>query len=241
MIAVEVDEQFAKWLGLFNAAAAAADVDALLILFQPDAFWRDALAFTWNLRTAEGHDEIRQMLDACLARTAPTAWRQTRPARLEDGIVEGIAEFETQAARCKAVIRLREGKVWTLLTSMTELKGFEEAPGERLDHASSSHGGGAHWEQRSDVSASTEQPHCLIVGAGHCGLGLGAQLQTGRADVDHRSPRATVRYLARSSRFCWRCTLPHTSIRCRASPFPIIGRCVPRKVASPTGSMLISR
>jgi putative flavoprotein involved in K+ transport len=177
MIAAEVDERFAKWLGLFNAAAAAADVDALLILFHPDAFWRDMLAFTWNLRTAEGHGEIRQMLNACLARTAPTAWRQTRPARLEDGIVEGIVEFETQAARCKAVIRLREGKVWTLLTSMVEFKGLEEAPGQHHDHAGSSHGGVAHRARRSDVSASTEQPYCLIVGAGHCGLGLGAQLQ----------------------------------------------------------------
>jgi putative flavoprotein involved in K+ transport len=177
MIAAEVDEQFAKWLGLFNAAAAAAGVDALLILFHPDAFWRDMLAFTWNLRTAEGHDEIRKMLDACLVRAKPTAWRQTRPARLEDGVVEGIVEFETQVARCKAIIRLREGKVWTLFTSTAELKGFEQAPGQRHDHASSSHGGGAHRERRSDVAASTEQPYCLIVGAGHCGLGLGVQLQ----------------------------------------------------------------
>src|SRR5262249_53778139 len=83
----------------------------------------------------------------------------------------------TQAARCKAVIRLREGKVWTLLTSMTELKGFEEAQGERLDDASSGHAGGAYRERHREAPASTEQPYCLIVGAGHCGLGLGAQLK----------------------------------------------------------------
>jgi putative flavoprotein involved in K+ transport len=177
MIAANVDERFSKWLGLFAAATAAADVDALLRLFHPDAFWRDLLAFTWNLRTSEGHEEIRRMLDACLARTAPTAWRQMRPARLEDGIVEGIFEFETQAARCKAVVRLRDGKVWTLLTSMAELKGFEEVPDGRLDHGGPGHGGGTHRERRSDMSASTEQPYCVIVGAGHCGLGLAAQLR----------------------------------------------------------------
>ncbi|MCA6112068.1 flavin-containing monooxygenase [Bradyrhizobium cenepequi] len=174
MTATDADERFSKWLGLFNANAAAADIDALLILFHPDAFWRDLLAFTWNVRTAEGRDEIRQMLDACLARTAPAAWRQTRPARLEDGIVEGIVEFETQVARCKAVIRLREGKAWTLLTSMVELKGLEASPSP--DDVS--HSGGAHPEKRgSDMFASTNQPYCVIVGAGHCGLGLGAQLR----------------------------------------------------------------
>ncbi|RZN25059.1 NAD(P)/FAD-dependent oxidoreductase [Bradyrhizobium sp. Leo121] len=174
MIAADVDERFNKWLGLFNAAAAAADIDALLILFHPDAFWRDQLAFTWNLRTAEGHDEIRQMLDACLARTAPTAWRQTRPVRVEDSIVEAIVEFETTVARCKAVVRMREGKVWTLLTSMTELKGFEEAPS--FDHVS--HGRDALQETGfGDTAASAKQPYCVIVGAGHCGLGLGVQLR----------------------------------------------------------------
>ncbi|MBO4225160.1 NAD(P)/FAD-dependent oxidoreductase [Bradyrhizobium neotropicale] len=166
MIATDVDDRFNKWLGFFNVAVAAKDVDALLILFHPDAFWRDLLAFTWNVRTVEGHGEIRQMLDACLARTAPTAWRQTRPARLEDGIVEGIVEFETQAARCQAVIRLREGKVWTLLTSMAELNGLEASPS--LDYVS--HGGG-------DMAAMAKQPYCVIVGAGHCGLGLGVQLR----------------------------------------------------------------
>ncbi|MGX9426840.1 MULTISPECIES: NAD(P)/FAD-dependent oxidoreductase [Bradyrhizobium] len=166
MIATDVDDRFNKWLGFFNVAVAAKDVDALLILFHPDAFWRDLLAFTWNVRTVEGHGEIRQMLDACLARTAPTAWRQARPARLEDGIVEGIVEFETKVARCRAVIRLREGKVWTLLTSMAELNGLEASPS--LDHVS--HGGG-------DMAAMAKQPYCVIVGAGHCGLGLGVQLR----------------------------------------------------------------
>ncbi len=161
-----IDDRFDKWLGFFNVAVAAKDIDALLILFHPDAFWRDLLAFTWNVRTVEGHGEIRQMLDACLARTAPTAWRQTRPARLEDGIAEGIVEFETKVARCQAVIRLREGKVWTLLTSMAELNGLEASPS--LDHVS--HGGG-------DMAAMAKQPYCVIVGAGHCGLGLGVQLR----------------------------------------------------------------
>ncbi|WP_027583214.1 NAD(P)/FAD-dependent oxidoreductase [Bradyrhizobium sp. Ai1a-2] len=174
MIAADVDDRFNKWLGFFNVAVAAKDIDALLILFHPDAFWRDMLAFTWNVRTVEGHGEIRQMLDACLARTAPTAWRPMRPARLEDGIVEGIVEFETNVARCKAVIRLRDGKAWTLLTSTAELKGFEASPGP--DHVGDS--GSAHQERpHSDAASATSQPYCVIVGAGHCGLALGVQLR----------------------------------------------------------------
>ena len=36
-------------------------------------------------------------------------------------------------ARGRGHLRLRGGKAWTLLTTMTELKGFEERKGERRD------------------------------------------------------------------------------------------------------------
>ena len=122
---VTADEQVDKWLSKFGAAASAANIDALLALFHADASWRDLLAFTWNIGTAEGRDAIREMLGACLARTAPLAWRRKGPARLDDEIVEGVATFETRVARCKAVIRLKHGKAWTLLTCMSELKELE--------------------------------------------------------------------------------------------------------------------
>ena len=78
---ITADEQVDKWLSKFGTAASAANIDALLALFHADASWRDLLAFTWNIGTAEGRDAIREMLGACLARTAPLAWRRKGPVR----------------------------------------------------------------------------------------------------------------------------------------------------------------
>src|SRR3546814_4028050 len=41
--------------------------------------------------------------------------------------------FETAVARGRGHVRLRNGKCWTLLTTMAELKGHEEPKGERRD------------------------------------------------------------------------------------------------------------
>ena len=54
----------ADWLDDFNAALAAQDADATAELFATDAFWRDLVALTWNIKTLEGRDEIRTMLSA---------------------------------------------------------------------------------------------------------------------------------------------------------------------------------
>ena len=179
---ITADEQVDKWLSKFGTAASAANIDALLALFHADASWRDLLAFTWNIGTAEGRDAIREMLGACLARTAPLAWRRKGPARLDDEIVEGVATFETRVARCKAVIRLKHGKAWTLLTCMSELKeleaGFDarrrvEYPNGRVHDRTKQ----PHHEEESEKLATTRQPYYVVVGAGHCGIALGAQLR----------------------------------------------------------------
>jgi hypothetical protein len=43
-----------------------------------------------------------------------------------NGLDQAVLSFETKVARCSAVLRLRGGRCWTLLTSVAELKGFEE-------------------------------------------------------------------------------------------------------------------
>ena len=42
------------------------------------------------------------------------------------GLVEGWFRVETDVARGYGHIRIRNGKIWTLLTTMSELKGHEE-------------------------------------------------------------------------------------------------------------------
>jgi putative flavoprotein involved in K+ transport len=171
------------WLAAFEEALSDCDVDAATRLFLPDAFWRDLVAFTWNVHTAEGQAAIRDMLDACLVRTAPASWEVVGPVRLNDDTIEAAATFETAVARCNAIIRLRNGKCWTLLTSMAELKGFEEARGAQRPNGAplQYRPGQASWRRQREQEAKElgirRQPYCVIIGAGHSGLALGARLK----------------------------------------------------------------
>ena len=73
----------AGWLRDFNAALAAEDADAAAELFATDAFWRDLVAMTWNLKTLEGRDQIRAMLSATAGAGAArvTSSPPSRPPR----------------------------------------------------------------------------------------------------------------------------------------------------------------
>jgi putative flavoprotein involved in K+ transport len=106
------------------------DVDAAMALFDADSYWRDLVAFTWNICTQEGPEAIRTMLQARLADTRPSAFVVEGQATEADGVIDAWFTFETGVARGRGHLRLKNGKAWTLLTTMTELKGFEEHKGE---------------------------------------------------------------------------------------------------------------
>ncbi len=73
------------------------------------------------------------MLTSQLAAIKPSNFAQdTKEAASEaGGITDGWFEFETGVARGYGHIRLKDGLIWTLLTTMTELKGHEEPKGNR--------------------------------------------------------------------------------------------------------------
>ena len=119
------------WLADFTSALQSNDVEAAVALFEPECYWRDLVAFTWNIRTQEGPQAIRAMLKARLADTKPSAFAVEGEATEADGVVTAWFTFETAVARGRGHLRLRNGKAWTLLTTMTELKGFEEQTGGR--------------------------------------------------------------------------------------------------------------
>jgi putative flavoprotein involved in K+ transport len=171
------------WLADFASALERRDVDAAVALFDPDCYWRDLVAFTWNIRTQEGPEAIRAMLKARLDDTRPAAFGLEGEATEAGGVVEAWFTFETAVARGRGHLRLRGGKAWTLLTTMTELKGFEERKGEcRIKGAE--HGaqpGRKTWLDRRQEEAATlgytEQPYVVIVGGGQGGIALGARLR----------------------------------------------------------------
>ena len=172
-------------LNKLGKALESGDIDAAVNLFQADCYWRDLVTFTWNLRTMEGHDQIREMLKSQLATIKPRHFHQdnTEAASDGDGITQGWFEFETELARGYGQIRLKHGLIWTLLTTMTELKGHEEPKGTRRPMGAA-HG---HDPERKTWKESREQemaelghsvqPNVLIIGGGQGGIALGARLR----------------------------------------------------------------
>ena len=175
------------WLGSFADALDRDDASAAAALFAEDCYWRDLVAFTWNLKTLEGRADIRAMLEATLSRTRPTGWALDGEASDKDGIIEAWLTFETAVGRGRGYLRLKEGRCWTLLTSLEELKGFEERKGRKRDFGAEHgiHRDRQSWLERREDERRTlgreRQPYCLIVGAGQGGLALGARMR--RLDI----------------------------------------------------------
>ena len=172
-------------LNRLNDALERGDAKAAAALFQADSYWRDLVAFTWNLRTMEGPDQIRDMLAQQLPQLKARNFRQDpgEAATTADNVTEGWIEFETETGRGYGHIRLKDGLIWTLLTTLSELKGHEEPKGLRRPMGAE-HGHDRNrrtWkEKREDEAASlgyTEQPYVLVIGGGQGGIALGARLR----------------------------------------------------------------
>ena len=108
--AVEPATAVGEWLASFEEALTAGDAAAAAELFLDDSFWRDLVAFTWNIKTVEGRDGVRDMLDATLAHTKPSDWRTTEPPTEADGVTKAWIEFETEVGRGTATCASRTAR-----------------------------------------------------------------------------------------------------------------------------------
>ena len=172
-----------RWLDAFGAALASGNPDNVLPLFDADCYWRDLVSFTWNIRTQEGHEAVRDMLAARQADAGASNFQLEGEATEADGVTEAWFTFETRVSRGRGQLRLKGDKAWTLLTTMVELKGFEEKKGaNRIKGAEHGvHKGRKSWlELRQDEQARLgyeEQPYVLIIGGGQGGIILAARLR----------------------------------------------------------------
>ena len=69
----------------------------------------------------EGRDEIEAMLAAQLDSVGPTAWRVEGEPTFAGEVLEAWVKFETKLARGRSILRLKDGRAWTLLTAIEEL------------------------------------------------------------------------------------------------------------------------
>ncbi len=172
-----------KWLNDFSDALARKDTAAAAGLFAEQSYWRDLVAFTWNIKTMEGRDAIRAMLDARLDEVGAGDWRLDGEANEADGVIDVWINFNTAVSHGRGHMRLRDGQCWTLLTTMVELKGHEEA--KQVNRPMGvEHGvepGRKNWlekrQQEQTELGYTRQPYCVIIGGGQGGIALGARLR----------------------------------------------------------------
>jgi thioredoxin reductase len=185
------------WLAQFEQALR--DEAALKGLFTADGYWRDVLAFTWDIETVHGRDAIARALGAQAERTtasgfelAPNRTAPRQVTRAGTRAIEAIFRFETAQGRGSGVVRLvtdaGEGvKAWTLLTALDELKGHEETIGRArpTGQSYSRDFRGPNWlDLRKAAQAYADRdPDVLVVGGGQAGLSIAARLTQLQVDT----------------------------------------------------------
>lgn len=169
------------WLKKFTAAIESGDAHKVAAVFEKDGFWRDFVFMTWNLHTAEGEQSIIDMLEGVDTGTWPRDFTVTRTDEA-DGVTEAHLTCTNDIFTAKALVRIRDGKAWTFLTSAQELREYPEPKGRRRIRGAQ-HGQNVdkdNWldkrtKQRESFGTDSE-PYVLIVGGGQGGIGLGARL-----------------------------------------------------------------
>jgi putative flavoprotein involved in K+ transport len=176
-------QQLSSWLAQFSGALDRYDWTGAVGLFCDDCYWRDLVSFTWNIKTLEGQAEIKAALASTVPAAKPGSWQVVNDAIEQQGITEGWFIFETTVARGKGHVRLKSGKCWTLLTALTELRGFEEKRGPSRSFVVQQ---GVNKNRQTWLERKTHeeanlghatQPYCVIIGGGQGGIALGARLR----------------------------------------------------------------
>ncbi len=179
----EVGARVEQWVSSFQEALSARDVDRAVSLFAAECYWRDLVSFTWNLKTVEGTDGVADLLNTVLDRVDPTNFAVTGEATSTDGVDEAWLTFETAVGRGTGHVRLKEGKAWTLLTTLDELTGHEEGLRDRRP-LGTEHGANPDretWmearEREAEELGYSRQPEVVVIGGGQGGIALGARLR----------------------------------------------------------------
>ncbi len=184
-----------SWLDGLNAALAANDAQRVAMLFRADGEWRDIVALTWTIETVSDRPQVAQRLVEAAAKTGarnfaidPERHPPRDVERAGEDCVEAIIKFETEVGRGAGIVRLKrsdcrtgDALAWTLLTTLDELKGYEEETilEDAEEPAFERDFHGPNWlDRRQRASAYADRdPEVLIVGGGHAGVTAAARLK----------------------------------------------------------------
>ncbi|MTD55535.1 NAD(P)/FAD-dependent oxidoreductase [Amycolatopsis pithecellobii] len=180
-----------SWLERFATAIARRDADALRPLFATDSYWRDRLAFTWDLRTLHGIDRIADMIGSVLPSVDAAQFE------LDDAAVDLVSNgddgqwlqasfrFTTSVGPCRGMLRLIDVETapvaWVVYTSLEGLDTATEPIGEHRPMGAE-HGDRRpldNWadRRRAQVEFRAADPAVVVLGAGQGGLSVAARLK----------------------------------------------------------------
>lgn len=181
-----------NFLTSLEEALAAKNVDKIVALFKPAAYWRDMLCIdksdfnTLETPQIAGHLEkygVPQLQKITVTDPQKAVFD---PAA---NWLQAFFSFEMTLTRGTGLLRLQESapgqgdwKAFTLFTAVSEVKGHEERLGERRPfgtiHGERSGAETRNWaELREEAKAfANRDPKVLIIGSGQNGLNLGARL-----------------------------------------------------------------
>ena len=178
------------WLSHFEKVLQSGKSNDLQGCFHLESHWRDLLAFTGTISPFEGAKEISRGLNSFQKIARAHSFRiidkHAQPrlvSRLGRPVIEAIFAFETKLGRGDGVVRLPEDSqktAWTFLTTLSELKNFEEKVGlnRPSGEAYSRNFGGSNWldQRQESIKFSNRDPVVLVVGGGQAGLAVAARL-----------------------------------------------------------------
>ncbi|WP_336965268.1 NAD(P)/FAD-dependent oxidoreductase [Sphingobium aquiterrae] len=198
--ALGAEQLFDDWLARLSVALEARNGADFAALFVEDGYWRDILSFSWERPTFAGRKAIGDGFAATAALASPRNLRlaldRTAPRfarRSGRDVIEAWFAFDTAFGTGAGFARLINDsdqfdsdmpfrpRAWILLTTLQELRGFEDKVGVRRpsgEHFSKIESPVSWAQQRArEQEFADRDPEVLVVGAGQGGLILGARLR----------------------------------------------------------------
>ena len=237
-------------LSALDKALSAGEVEQAVDLFQADCYWRDLVTFTWNIKTMEGKDQIRDMLKARLADTKPSNWKiaDGEDASEADGITESWIQFETAVARGFGHIAPEGRPDMDVADDHERTQGARRAAWLRPSDGSQTRRrtqsknlegrtrGGSSPNSATRVSPIASSL-AAVRAASHSGPGCVSSMCRRSSSKRTKSPATAGASVTSHSA----CTIRSGMIICPICRFPGTGRCSRRRTRSGTGSKCTPR